>query len=100
MFSFFIWRKKLCFITACDSPPIPFNGLLSCKDATQLTCQLEKCNTGYLNTLSVTETHTCDQTSGKWVPPFPSNFTNVCVSKCTLFKKCTTIVKFYQYVLC
>lgn len=80
-----------CFLLACKSPPIPFNGLLSCKDASQLTCQLEQCNTGYLNTLSVTQTHTCDQSSGQWVPPFPSNFTNVCSSKSFSFNGNTII---------
>ncbi|XP_062586429.1 uncharacterized protein LOC134248028 [Saccostrea cucullata] len=66
-------------LVGCENPPIPFNGLLRCKDAQTLTCQLEKCNAGYIRSTSHSQSHACDQTKGQWVPPFPQNFSNVCI---------------------
>ncbi|XP_061188817.1 uncharacterized protein LOC133196991 [Saccostrea echinata] len=66
-------------LLGCENPPIPFNGLLRCNDAKTLTCELEKCNDGYISSISNLQSHACDQTKGQWVPSFPDNFSNVCI---------------------
>ncbi|XP_062566612.1 uncharacterized protein LOC134228932 [Saccostrea cucullata] len=54
----------------CESPPQVLHGIVSCQDRETLTCGIDYCYSGYIQTNN--QSYTCQK--GEWTPKFSSEF--------------------------